>query len=238
MDVFVRTRTERPTEIIIDLDPTDDPTHGKQQLLLFHGYYGQHQYFPMLIFEGHSGMPLGAWLRPGTRHPGCGAADLLASIVERLRSHWPDIQIRVRGDAGLAVPEVYEYCETQGLLYVCGYAANKVLKRRGHLVADLLHAPFREAKPQTPEVGTMEVGTARTRLYKAGALVVATTRRVWFRLASHWPGAQLFTQATQAVNRFVERLHALWRTEHLFVSHGQDDPRTRHRMAFAPQSLT
>ena len=130
VDVFVRTRTERPTEIIIDLDPTDDPTHGQQQLSLFHGYYGQHQYFPMLIFEGHSGMPLGAWLRPGTMHPGCGAAEMLASLVERLRSHWPDLPIRVRGDAGLAVPDMYEYCEAQGLLYACGYAANNVLKQR------------------------------------------------------------------------------------------------------------
>ncbi len=348
VDVFVRTRTAPPKEIIIDLDPTDDPTHGKQQLSLFNGYYGQHQYFPMLIFEGNTGMPLGAWLRSGTMHPGRGAAGMLHSIVERLRSHWPGIPIRMRGDAGLAVPEMYEYCEAQGLLYACGYASNNVLKRwvnereleasarlvwwmtgcqpvqmfhvfeddqaegwsrprrivvkveitktggtnmryvvtnmpglprdidhgfytqRGkvperpigelknglamdrlsstrflanayklqvHVLAYLLHALFREANSQTPKAGKMEVGTARTRLYKAGALVVASTRRIWFRLASHWPGAKLFSQATQAVNQFVERLHDLWRTQHLFMTNGLDDPRTRHRIAFAPLPL-
>ena len=63
IDVFVRTRKQRPAHIIIDLDPTDDPTHGQQQLSLFHGHYDQHQYFPMMIFEGETGMPLGAWLR-------------------------------------------------------------------------------------------------------------------------------------------------------------------------------
>ena len=85
VDVFVRTRKQTLKSIIIDLDPTDDPTHGKQQLSLFHGYYKQHQYFPMMIFEGHTGMPLGAWLRPGTVHASCGAVEMLRSIVERLQ---------------------------------------------------------------------------------------------------------------------------------------------------------
>ncbi|MCA9091498.1 MAG: transposase [Planctomycetaceae bacterium] len=65
VDVFVRTRKPQPASIIIDLDPTDDPTHGKQQLSLFHGYSKEHSSFPMRIFEGNTGMPLGAWLRPG-----------------------------------------------------------------------------------------------------------------------------------------------------------------------------
>lgn len=32
-----------PASITLDLDATDDPTHGHQQLTLFHGYYGQYQ---------------------------------------------------------------------------------------------------------------------------------------------------------------------------------------------------
>ena len=62
IDVFVRTRLEEPREIILDLDPTDDPAHGRQQLTFWHGRYEQNQYLPMLIFEGTTGMPLGAWL--------------------------------------------------------------------------------------------------------------------------------------------------------------------------------
>ncbi len=130
VDAFVRTRKRRPVQVIIDLDPTDDPTHGQQQLSLFHGYYGQHQYFPMLIFEGETGMPLGAWLRPGTVGAGCGAVDMLRRIVDRLRQHWPDLTILVRGDHGVAGPEMYDYCEAEGLLYALGYATNDVLKRR------------------------------------------------------------------------------------------------------------
>src|SRR5437868_4340065 len=66
VDLFIRTRTTPPTEIILDLDPTDDPVHGQQALSGYHGYYRQHQYLPLLAFEGHTGFPLAAWLRPGT----------------------------------------------------------------------------------------------------------------------------------------------------------------------------
>lgn len=129
-ELFIRTRTQRPPYIIIDLDPTDDPTHGQQVLSFYHGYYDQHQYFPLLLFDGESGFPLGAWLRPGKVHASCGAVGALEMIVEQLRAAWPGITIIVRGDSGLAVPEMYEYCEENGLLYAFGYASNAVLKRR------------------------------------------------------------------------------------------------------------
>jgi len=348
IDAFVRTRVTRLAHLIIDLDPTDDPTYGKQQLSLWHGYYDQQQYFPMTIFEGESRMPLGAWLRPGTVHASCGAVDMLRQIVERLRQHWPDIIILVRGDNGVAVPEMYEYCEAQGLFYAFGYASNEVLKRkvreleleenarwlwwisgresfqmfhlfedyqagswsaprkviakleitrtggpntrfvvtnmsglpggiyrgfytqRGdvperpigelknglfmdrlssprflanshklmiHVLAYLLYALFREANARTPEVCTMEVGTARTRLFKVGAVVNATTRRIWFHLASHWPGRDLLIAATGAVQNHIAVLRAVWQRLNLF------DPGTRGagsdgiKLHFAPLPL-
>ena len=98
VDVFVRTRKPQPASIIIDLDPTDDPTHGKQQLSLFDVFSKEHSSFPMRIFEGNTGMPLGAWLRPGTVHARCVAVEMLRSIVERIREHWPEIEISGRGD--------------------------------------------------------------------------------------------------------------------------------------------
>jgi len=104
IDVFVRTRKKRPAHIIIDLDPTADPTHGQQQLTMFNGFYDQHQYLPMMLFEGETRMPLGAWLRHGTAHAGLGAVEMVCRIVERMGQHWPDITIFVRGDAGVANP--------------------------------------------------------------------------------------------------------------------------------------
>lgn len=379
IDAFVRTRKSQPAEVIIDLDPTDDAVHGKQQLTFWHGYYDQRQYFPMMIFEGKSGMPLGAWLRPGTVHASCGAVDMLKQIVDRLRQHWPDLVIFVRGDSGVAGPDMYDYCEAEGLKYTFGYATNETLKRRVaeleleenakwlwwmagrsgfqlfhtfddyqagswpharrivtkveitkqggmnvtpnvrfvvtnmsgfakdiyhgfytqrgnvperpigelknglhmnrlsstrflanghklmiHMLAYLLYALFREASAEAAkqyaaaakacsddtkpgcqdaaptdmtateiarlntvsakeisaakELARMEVGTARVRLFKVGAQVKATHRRIWFHVASHWPGRHLLTSAIRAVSEHVENLHDCWRSQNLFVS--------------------
>ena len=40
MEVFLEAHREEPEEIILDLDATDDPLHGKQEGRFFHGYYG------------------------------------------------------------------------------------------------------------------------------------------------------------------------------------------------------
>lgn len=106
-----------------------------------------------------------------------------------------------------------------------------------HVLAYLLHALFREANAETPEVATMEVGTARTRLFKVEALVQASHRRIWFRVASHWPGAALLTCAVAAVKQYVAELHALWRGMNLFVRGEFRDPRDRSRIPFTPLAL-
>src|ERR1700693_862605 len=64
VDLFVRTRTQAPTEIILDVDATDDPTHGAQALSGYHGYFRQHQYLPLHAYEGHSGFPLAVRVAP------------------------------------------------------------------------------------------------------------------------------------------------------------------------------
>jgi hypothetical protein len=129
-ELFIRTRRRPPASVIIDLDPSDDPTHGQQVLSFYHGYYEQHQFFPLFAFDGDTGFPLAAWLRPGTVHASCGAVETLQIIVTQLRKAWPDVLILVRGDTGLAVPAVYEYCEREGLLYALGFGSNTVLKER------------------------------------------------------------------------------------------------------------
>ena len=137
-ELFIRTRRQAPAFVIIDLDPSDDPTHGQQILSGFHGYYDQHQYFPLYAFDGTTGFPLAAWLRPGTVHASCGAVGALQPIVAQLRAAWPPVVILVRGDSGLAVPAMYEFCEQEGLLYAFGYGSNDVLQERSETwLADL-----------------------------------------------------------------------------------------------------
>jgi hypothetical protein len=118
-----------PPSLTLDLDATDDPTHGHQQLTLFHGYFGQYQYFPLVISEPTTKHVFVAWLRPGTVHAALGADDDLLRVVTALREGRPDIAIHVRGDAAFGVPWMYQACEQNGLTYTFGFSTNARLKR-------------------------------------------------------------------------------------------------------------
>ncbi len=118
-----------PASITLDLDATDDPTHGNQQLTLFHGYFGQYQYFPLIISEPTTKHLFLAWLRPGTMHASMGADDDLMRIVDALRKERSDIQIHIRGDAGFGLPAMYEICEKNRLSYTFGFSSNARLKK-------------------------------------------------------------------------------------------------------------
>jgi Transposase DDE domain group 1 len=313
VDLFIRTRRQPPATLLLDVDATDDPVHGGQTLSAYHGYYRQHQYFPLLVYDGASGFPLAAWLRPGTVHASCGAAEVLAEVVAALRAAWPGVSITVRGDSGLAVPAVYDFCEGQALFYVLGYATNAVLERataqarddvelyyafygrrdphvqrfeevpgyqagswphprrvvakiertpqggqrrfvvsnrpepaevvyrewyvrRGavpeqpigelknglegdrlsacgfranalrllvHSLAYALVVLFREAARGVAEVATASVTTLRQRLWKVGAVVRVSARRVWLQVAAAWPQRELWQRVWAAVQGVV-----------------------------------
>jgi hypothetical protein len=101
-----RERDGVPARIVLDLDSTDDPTHGAQEGSAYHGYYRQHVYHPLLVFDGETGQFITAILRPGTAHAGHGALAILKRLVRRLRQRWPGVSIELRADAGFAKPEI------------------------------------------------------------------------------------------------------------------------------------
>src|SRR6267154_4661695 len=115
-------------EILLDLDSTDDPTYGQQQLSFFNGGYGQHMYHPMLVFERHTGCLLAARLRPGNASSHARIVPMLLRLVPRLQSAFPKARIKLRADAGFALPLLYEFCEFFGIQYVIGIAANPRLQ--------------------------------------------------------------------------------------------------------------
>jgi len=317
-ELFIRTRRRPPRYLILDIDPSDDPTHGQQVLSFFHGYFDQYQYFPLFVFDGETGFPLAAWLRPGTVHASCGAVAVLGSLVRALRAAWPDVLILVRGDTGLAMPEIYEFCEAEGLLYAFGYASNAVLKHRTdsalsdlqtyyacyqhrepevqrfevledyqaegwsrprrivakleinrhgvnrrfvvtnlsgqgqgiyhgfyvqrgdvpekplgelknglqmdrlsfhrfranglklleHTLAYALVVLHREATATVPEIAKAEVSTLRQRLWKVGAVVKTSVRRIWFHFSETWPYQELFIRVYAAVRHFIASLRS------------------------------
>ena len=318
VELFIRTRAKPPARIILDIDASDDPTHGAQQLSLFHGHYEQHQFFPLFVFDGESGFPLAAWLRSGTAHPSWGAVETLADIVNQLRAAWPEVQIVVRADAGYSIPSLLTFFEDEGLEYVVGYARNPVLERRSqlwqnyaqacaalydepccvftefsdyqsqswdgprrmiakcevtaqggpnrrfvvthlkgppreiyhgvyvkrgrypehgiqelkhglqmdrlsahrflanaftlqcHVLAYALWVLFREANAKVPEIAEHHLGTVRAQLFKVGAVVTTSVRRIWYRLSQSWPGRRVFLQAAQSVRDFAAPFGRLW----------------------------
>jgi hypothetical protein len=119
-----------PDQLTLDLDATDDPTHGQQQLALFHGYYEQHQYFPIVISEPTTQHVFFAGLRPGAVHAAHGADDDVQFVVDRLRQARADVAIHIRGDSGFGVPRMYKICEQNRLTYTFGIGANKRLQAR------------------------------------------------------------------------------------------------------------
>jgi hypothetical protein len=131
LDWFVKIcgeQVRKRGEILLDVDSTDDPTYGQQQLSFFNGGYDQHMYHPLLIFERHTGCLLAARLRRGTAASHARIIPLLLRIVPRLQREFPKTRIKLRADAGFALPLLYEFCEFFGIQYTIGIAANSRLQ--------------------------------------------------------------------------------------------------------------
>jgi hypothetical protein len=128
VDLFLQSFDTPPNHLTLDIDAFDDPAHGQQQLVMFHGYYDQYQYLPIVITCAESDMVLLVGLRHGTCHASLGADDDLRYLMGRLRAAWPDVQVHVRGDSGLGVPRMYRVCQELRLSYTFGLAMNSKLR--------------------------------------------------------------------------------------------------------------
>ncbi len=119
--------------VVLDIDTTDDPTHGAQQLSFFHGYYDHHIYHPLLLFDAQ-GELVSAILRPGNTHAARGAGTVLERVIRRIKARFPAAQIVVRGDAGFGICRLLEHldrldAELGGIAYLFGIAKNPALLR-------------------------------------------------------------------------------------------------------------
>jgi hypothetical protein len=173
-ELYVRERAKHatPERVILDLDSTDDPTYGEQEGSYYHGYYGQHMYHPLLVFDGESGQLASAVLRPGNTHAGRGAVAVLKRVVRRLREAWPKVEIEIRADAGFALPAVYEWCEKEGIGYTIGLISNPRLEA----LADPL---LRQAQRESEARGAEKVRLVSEAPYEAGSW--GRSRRVVFK---------------------------------------------------------
>jgi hypothetical protein len=120
--------------VTIDLDPTDDPTHGAQQLTFFNGHYDSYCYLPMvgtLQFNDETEKYLfTVVLRPGNAPASRGTIGILMRLLVRLRDTFPKTRFRVRLDGGFATPAILDYLELEGVEYLVGIAGNSRLEKR------------------------------------------------------------------------------------------------------------
>jgi hypothetical protein len=118
--------------VVLDIDSTDDQTHGDQELMCFHGFYDQHMLHPLLVFDGLSGQLITALLRPGRAHAAKGAITILARLIRTIRQRCPHATILVRGDSAFAMPKLLDRldqlnAELGDVEYVIGVAKNSRL---------------------------------------------------------------------------------------------------------------
>jgi len=177
-----RERDGAPTRILLDFDSTADPIHGEQEGGAYHGYYRQHMYHPLLVFDGDTNQLITAVLRPGNVHASRGIVAILRRIVRAIRERWSGVAIELRADSGFAVPALYTYCEGEGIAYTIGLVTNSRL--------EALAAPrLDQALAQTASTGEKtrlidetryQAGTweqARRVVYKAEALAKGPNTR-------------------------------------------------------------
>ena len=144
--VFIESYQSAPTEMVLDIDATDDPLHGHQEGRYFHGYYAEYCYLPLYIFCGEH--LLCARLRPADKDPASGVLAELTRIVEQIRALWPEVRIIVRGDSGFCRDEIMRYCESHQLDYVLGLAKNSRLKKA--LATEMAQAQVLHQATQQP----------------------------------------------------------------------------------------
>jgi len=122
VDLFLEAHARAPKQIILDLDATDDPVHGRQEGRFFHGYYDAYRYLPLFIFCGRH--LLAAKLRRSNIDASAGAAEEVARIVVQIRSRWPRVRILLRADSGFAREGLMTWCEANRVDFVFGLARN------------------------------------------------------------------------------------------------------------------
>jgi hypothetical protein len=149
-DHYVACLPAETTEVVLDLDSTDDPTHGQQPLSFFNAHYDSYIYFPLLVFDGE-GRLAGVRLRPGNAGNSRYATPLMARLIRKLKARFPRARILVRADGGFCTPRFLDAieqldAELTDVRYVVGLPHNSRL-------IGLAHAPMQEAAREALATG-------------------------------------------------------------------------------------
>jgi Transposase DDE domain group 1 len=135
-DIWCSSYRKPPKAVMLDIDDTVDIVHGHQRLAVWNAHYDERCFLPIHVYDTATGRPVVVILRPGKTPSGEEVRNLLRRLIGRIRRHWPDTRITIRGDGHYARPEVMAWCDANGVDYIFGLTGNVVLDRLVEPAAD------------------------------------------------------------------------------------------------------
>jgi hypothetical protein len=144
IDIYCASYDSPPAKVTLDIDDTLDVVHGTQQLSLFNTHHGERCFLPIHVYDTATGRPVAVLLRPGKTPSGREVRGHIRRIVRRIRIHWPNTRITIRGDSHYGRHEAMTWCEANGVDYIFGFGGNEVLDRLVEPAADDVRVRFAE----------------------------------------------------------------------------------------------
>ena len=151
MEQFLASFAHAPEQVVLDVDASDIPLHGDQEARQFHGYYDSYCYLPLYVFCGDH--LLAAYLRNSRIDGAKNVTALIKVLVKRIRQHFPEVQIILRGDSGFCRQRLLRWCEKQSVGYVIGLARNERLHQQVELVQLAMQERFEATGEKQRAVG-------------------------------------------------------------------------------------
>ncbi len=173
VDQFIAGYASAPEALVLDMDHSEDAAYGQQPLAFYNHHYQSTCYLPLMIFEGLSGALVAAVLRPGKRPTGAENAMILKRVLTRIRAHFPDTQILVRGDGHFSTPALMAMIDAMPHTdFIFGLAGNAPLRRRAEPAMQSVRALW-------AEVQRHEVVPEAVRLYDEFAYAAGSWSKPW-----------------------------------------------------------
>jgi Transposase DDE domain group 1 len=167
IDTYCASYKQPSRTVTLDIDDTLDVVYAHQQLSLFNAHYDERCFLPIHVYDTATSRPVAVLLLTGTTPSGVEIRGHRRRMVRRIRTHWPDTRLTLRGDGhygplvwlfqrlrrrnlGQPRPEVMARCVANGLDYIFGLPGNAVLDRLVEPFADDIRV--RRAEAEAPVV--------------------------------------------------------------------------------------
>jgi hypothetical protein len=219
--IFIESQEQAPTQIVLDIDTTDLPLHGKQEGRFYHGYYDNYCYLPLYIFCGEH--VLCARLREANHDASFDSLREIQRIVGQIRAAWPEVKIILRGDSGFCRNELMSWCEKQGVDFLLGMARNQRLRR---IIGAEMHAATQQWKETGKPARVFTEFRYQTKKTKKGGWDVE--RRVVAK-AEHIDGKENPRFVVTSLSREEWQAQALY--EELYCERGDMENRIKEQFS-------